>query len=168
MTIASLYGELELVKIPNSSSFDQYWKLVEEQVQESESLQEWIPNFEREDSWTKSFGVQYYQLPEDYNIHYFYQMFIETLGQDFDQNKNIFHHEIIEETPNHIFFSWWCEGADYEIGREWVNIMKGDDHKILFVRFATKNSEIEEKDLLWVDCLKRAEFFKSAVEESEI
>lgn len=155
-----LSAQSQIVDIPNKDLFDKYWSLVEDKNSENESLKEWIPSFESEKTWTKSFGIQHYKMPEDYDIHYFYQMFIETLSKDFKEGKEPFKHKVHEKDMNHILFSWWSNGPDLEIGREWIHILKSKDNQVLFVRFATKNFKEDQDDSIWRECLKKAAFLQ--------
>lgn len=154
----NLFAQDQVVSIPNQVEFDKYWKLVDENIQAEEAFQEWIPVGESDELWTKSFGIQRYQLKEDYNLENFYKFFIETLSKGFEENKSTFNHEILSQNENHLAFSWWSDDAQSEIGREWVHLLKEDSHRILFVRFATKNSEISSDDDIWRDCITNAEF----------
>lgn len=146
------------ITLPNQDVFDKYWKLVEEHSDDGELIQEWIPSFEDEESWSKSFGIQSYKLLKDYDLKYFHQMFMETLKKDFEGQEEKLSYEILEQDDKHILFSWWCDLPGYDIQREWVHLLKGDDRRIMFVRFATKDWEIQDKDQPWRECLTQVNF----------
>ncbi len=148
----------EVVSIPDPQNFQQYWQLVEEKHQELESLQEWVPIADSDEARTKSFGIQLYQLEEDYDLKHFYTMFVETLERDFEDNESSFLHETHSESPEAILFSWWSEPHDHEVGKEWVHLMKDDHNRVLFVRFATKSFEESAEDDVWRECLKQVTF----------
>lgn len=154
----NLFAQDKVVSIPNQSEFDKYWKLVEEDIHTEEAFQEWIPISESDELWTKSFGIQRYQLKENYDLEHFYNFFIETLSKGFDESKTILNHEVLSKDDNHLTFSWWNNDAQSEIGREWVHLLKEDSNRILFVRFATKSSEINHEDDIWRECIANAEF----------
>ncbi len=153
-----LMAEERVVSIPNQEAFDSYWQLLDENVQADEAFQEWIPVGENREAWSKSFGIQRYQLKEDYDLKHFYKMFVETIAKDFEDTQESFCHEIQTQDENHLTFSWWCEGSDYEIGREWVHLLKEDSKRVLFVRFATKSSTVSDEDSVWRDCIADVAF----------
>lgn len=163
LSLASLSFVEGHFSLPNQDVFDKYWKLVEEHSDDGELIQEWIPAFEDEENWSKSFGVQSYQLIKDYDLKYFHQMFMETLKKDFEGQEDKLSYEIMDQDDKHILFSWWCDAAGFEIQREWVHLLKGDDRRVVFVRFATKELEVQDKDQPWRECLTNASFLEPKI-----
>ncbi len=145
-----------LTPLLHQKEFADYWMLVEESDGEKESFQEWIPSSEAADKWSKSFGIQRYQLERGYDLEHFYNLFIETLSKDFENNKEVLHYEILSQDERNLVFTWWCEDQDYEIGREWVHLVKEDNYCVLFLRFATKEKEVSPSDETWRECVTKA------------
>lgn len=153
----NLFASEPIAPLLHKKEFTDYWKLVEESNGEKESFQEWVPNSEASDKWSKSFGIQRYQLEGDYDLQHFYNLFIETLSKDFAENKDVLHYEILSQDDHNLVFTWWCEGQDYEIGREWVHLLKEDNYSVLFLRFATKDKEVSSSDEIWRECVTKIE-----------
>lgn len=149
-----LCASAPLRELPSKAAFEEYWKLVDESQAENESFQEWIPKSETDSNWTKSFGIQCYTLEKQYDLKHFYNLFIETLAQDFAAQPDVFHHQIERQDDDHLIFSWWCDGKNYEIGREWVHLLKEKENRVVFARFATKASEANADDELWRVCIR--------------
>lgn len=153
MFATTLMATDPIAPIKNSDQFSSYWKIVEEEQGDKESFQEWIPQGETQELWTKSFGMQKYKLEKGYDLQHFYDLFIETLAGDFESESQELKHEVLEETDDHLLFSWWCEQGDYEIGREWVHLIKRDNNEVVFLRFATKSKDVNAEDDLWREAL---------------
>lgn len=153
--------EATLAKIPHHEKFVSQWKLVENFESQSEKIQEWVPVNESAENCTRSFGVQLYTLEKDYDVKHFYRLFVDTLSAEFTEDSNPFYFETLFENDKEILFSWWTDDATFEIGREWVHILKGDKKQILFVRFATKDKNIDPANAEWLDCVEKAAFATS-------